>query len=234
MHLVAVKLAGGTLQTNPESPLPGTRLRHGSITIRYMKKSDSRTLAETLHRSLRDHEKHFTPHTADMLGDTLQETTNNYQSMLHRLQTESSETNWNIPFVVIMDNKVVGVQHMKGETFKVLKEVYTASYLDLKVRGLGVGTKVRGMVLEFAFAHLGADTARSSYVDGNNASNKVSKKMGYRPDGTELIAYKNQRIVNNRLLLTKACWQQHRPQWLDGLDVNFPTKDKKFFGLQTP
>jgi RimJ/RimL family protein N-acetyltransferase len=42
-------------------------------------------------------------------------------------------------------------------------------------------------VLELAVGHLGAEEARTGYLDGNHASEKVSRKLGYTGSGQRLV-----------------------------------------------
>jgi RimJ/RimL family protein N-acetyltransferase len=63
----------------------------------------------------------------------------------------------------------------------------------------------------FAFDHLGAVSARSSAFDDNHASHAVSRKLGYRPDGTFTQVRRGEPARQTRLLLTPATFV--RPDW---------------------
>ena len=53
----------------------------------------------------------------------------------------------------------------------------------------------------------------------NVASQSISRKLGYRPDGIKRHAIRGTMSVEHRLRLTRAAWEQHRvvPVTLDGL-----------------
>lgn len=78
------------------------------------------------------------------------------------------------------------------------------------------------MMVEFAFAYLGAETVRSGYAEGNEASRRISAKLGYVDGGTSVFEYKNKRIVKRKLVPTHGNWRTHRPDWLDDMEVTLP------------
>ena len=70
---------------------------------------------------------------------------------------------------------------------------------------------MRAAVLLFAFEHLGAVAARSSAYTDNAASNRVSAKLGYRPDGTATRVRRGKRATEARLVITPGTFV--RPGW---------------------
>lgn len=118
---------------------------------------------------------------------------------------------WALHLVVRSAGRVIGLQSVTAERFGLLRGVHTGSYLGLRYQGAGFGTEMRAAVLAFAFDHLGATTARSDHVEGNTASAAVSRRLGYRADGTSLSAARGRREVQHRLLLTPG--EFLRPAW---------------------
>lgn len=126
---------------------------------------------------------------------------------------------WNVHFLVRLDGRVVGVQSVHGTDFGVTRLARTGSWLGLHHQGHGVGTEMRAAVLMFAFDHLGATAARSAAWSDNAASNRVSAKLGYRPDGTSTRVRRSVAAQEVRLLVTPDGFV--RPGWtvaVDGLD----------------
>jgi RimJ/RimL family protein N-acetyltransferase len=116
------------------------------------------------------------------------------------------------------EGKVIGVQELGARDFGVLREVNTGSWLGKDFQGNGFGTEMRVGVLQFAFDHLGAHIARSAAWQGNQASNRVSAKLGYVHDGTIGAAPRGERLEHVRLRLDEANFV--RPGWnvaVDGL-----------------
>lgn len=74
---------------------------------------------------------------------------------------------------------------------------------------------------DFAFDRLGALTARSDAWLDNAASLGVSRKLGYEPDGVDLLVRgERTRDRMQRLVVTAERFAEHRPKWtveVDGL-----------------
>ncbi|MEU5690939.1 GNAT family N-acetyltransferase [Actinosynnema sp. NPDC020468] len=119
---------------------------------------------------------------------------------------------WTLNFVVRMDARVVGMQSVSARDFAQLREVDTGSWLGLRYQGVGIGTEMRAAVLLFAFDHLGAHTARSSAFTDNPASIAVSRKLGYRENGTYTLVRRGQSATNTRFALTNETFV--RPDWV--------------------
>jgi RimJ/RimL family protein N-acetyltransferase len=66
-------------------------------------------------------------------------------------------------------------------------------------------------VLQLAFDHLGARRARTSAFTDNVASNGVSRRLGYRPDGSATMARRGQPADLVRFVLEPD--QFVRPGW---------------------
>ncbi|GGP37094.1 GNAT family N-acetyltransferase [Saccharothrix coeruleofusca] len=122
-----------------------------------------------------------------------------------------SARNWSLNFLVRLDGRVIGVQTLGGADFATNREVTTGSWIGLRHQGRGIGTEMRAAVLAFAFDHLGAQQARSSAWVDNAASLGVSRKLGYRPDGTKRTARRGRPSDEIRLLVTREGF--HRPGW---------------------
>ncbi len=126
---------------------------------------------------------------------------------------------WTITFLVRQEGEVVGTQGLSGKDYGTTREVSTGSWLGRGHQGRGIGSEMRAAVLLLAFDHLGAGSARSGAFTDNAASLAVSRKLGYRADGTHAVASRGQRAVETRLLLTPETFV--RTQWtlrVDGLD----------------
>jgi RimJ/RimL family protein N-acetyltransferase len=125
---------------------------------------------------------------------------------------------WSINFLVRMDGQVIGTQELSARNFRVLREVSSGSWLGRRYQGIGLGTEMRAAVLLFAFDHLGAIIARSAAWEKNAASNRVSQKLGYVPNGTTRIAPRGEPLTHIYLQLDENRFQ--RPSWqvtVDGL-----------------
>ncbi|MFC7326171.1 GNAT family N-acetyltransferase [Marinactinospora rubrisoli] len=131
----------------------------------------------------------------------------------------STPADWVLPLGVFLDGEIVGTQELSARHFAVLREVHTGSWLGRRYQGRGIGTEMRAAVLHLAFAGLGAETARSAAMSDNTVSLAVSRKLGYRPDGTALLAPRGRPAVEQRLVLSRADWSAQRsvPVEVEGL-----------------
>lgn len=145
-----------------------------------------------------------------------------------RLRAEACKELWNVPMTVLLSDRVIGMQGIRAESFPTLRTVHTASYLSGEVQGKGIGQTMRAMLLEFAFGYLGAREANSGYMPANEASRKISERLGYVSNGVEILTYRGTAHESTRLLLTAERWKQFRPPWLDQLEVAGSEKAQQF------
>jgi RimJ/RimL family protein N-acetyltransferase len=118
---------------------------------------------------------------------------------------------WAVNFLVRLGAPVVGSQMLGATDFAATREVTTGSWIGRRHQGRGIGTEMRAAVLMFAFDHLGAVRARSAAFVDNAASHRVSEKLGYRRDGTEVVARRGKPVEVVRLLLDPDAFR--RPDW---------------------
>ncbi|WP_425514224.1 GNAT family N-acetyltransferase [Deinococcus aestuarii] len=109
---------------------------------------------------------------------------------------------------VFAEGQPIGMVSLRGKEFSVLREVTTGSWLGLDFQGQGYGTGARIALLHFAFENLGAVAARTEVFQENAASQGVSRKLGYRPDGLSRDVLDGQVIVSDRLRLTRERWRR--------------------------
>jgi RimJ/RimL family protein N-acetyltransferase len=134
-------------------------------------------------------------------------------------RSELTSSMWKINFLVRHGGVVIGTQELMAQDFAVTREVSTGSWLGMEHQRRGFGTEMRAAVLQLAFDHLGATSARSAAYFDNPASLRLSEKLGYRTDGTATFARRGASATEIRLLLTAE--QFIRPGWtleVEGLD----------------
>lgn len=127
---------------------------------------------------------------------------------------------WRLGLAVFLEGRPVGVATLRANDFRVVREVTTSSWLGVEHHGRGTGTAARTGLLGLAFDHLGAEAALTEVFQDNHASQRVSRRLGYQPDGISVDARGDQALVSDRLRLTRAGWQaQPRPQvQVSGID----------------
>ena len=108
------------------------------------------------------------------------------QTYWHALGTWSPG-DWRLQCVVLRDGEVLGFQELEGKDFARLRTVDTSSWLGTAFRGQGVGKTMRAAVLGLAFGPMEAVAAVTSAWHDNAASLGVSRSLGYRDNGVELV-----------------------------------------------
>jgi RimJ/RimL family protein N-acetyltransferase len=126
---------------------------------------------------------------------------------------------WSLPLAVYVDGRPIGVQEVGATQLRRTRAVDTGSWLGRGWQGMGFGTEMRAAVLAFAFDHLGADTARSAALHGNEASRQVSIKLGYQPDGFGEVAPRGTPVREERFVLDRAAFDRESwPLTIEGFD----------------
>ncbi len=110
---------------------------------------------------------------------------------------------WSLECTVRRDGELLGVQAIDTEHFLVTKSGETGSWLAKRFHGQGIGTAMRRAVCILAFDHLGFEEITSGGFADNHASLAVSRKVGYRDNGTSRLRRRDHDlVVLRRLVLT--------------------------------
>ncbi len=123
----------------------------------------------------------------------------------------NAPASWHLSLAIFLGGKPVGVQDLWANDFAHVRSVGTGSWISRSEQGCGYGTEARAAVLELAFGCLGAEEACTKFLAGNVASEKVSRKLGYRDNGTNLVHRDDTgRTTEHRLRLDRATWERAR------------------------
>jgi RimJ/RimL family protein N-acetyltransferase len=131
-----------------------------------------------------------------------------------------SAENWSLGLgVFAASGAPLGMVTVRARDFAVVREVATSSWLGLPHHGKGFGTEARLGLLTLGFDHLGAEAAVTEVFQDNHASQGVSRKLGYEPDGISRDARGAEVLVSDRLRLTRSRWESlaHPRAVVDGI-----------------
>jgi RimJ/RimL family protein N-acetyltransferase len=126
-----------------------------------------------------------------------------------RLLGALTAESWQLPFVVVRDGTVVGGQDVGADDFANLKQVTTGSWLGRRFQGDRLGVEMRAAVLHLAFAGLGAEWATTAAFTDNAASNAISRRLGYEPDGVDVVERRGEAAQSQRYRLGRDRWAEH-------------------------
>ncbi|MFZ0530240.1 MAG: GNAT family protein [Propionicimonas sp.] len=99
------------------------------------------------------------------------------------LRSGWSRERWTLELAVEHRGRLVGVQGFMTSSYLITRTGETGSWLGREHHGQGIGTAMRQAICSFAFDHLDAAEVTSAAFADNPASNAVSRKVGYQPNG---------------------------------------------------
>lgn len=144
-------------------------------------------------------------------------------------RASASPAQWNLPLMIRKDGKICGIQALRATDFMHIRTVGTASWIARSMHGQGLGTRVRALALEFAFAHLDAQLATTEAFHDNHASRAVSGKLGYQPSGVSLYWNVDRRVQLQAYQMQADAWMQ-RPD-RPGLEVSGLEDFRRLIGI---
>ncbi|MEO3825900.1 GNAT family protein [Actinomadura sp. B10D3] len=186
-------------------PLRGLRLTTPALELRLPTEEELAELADlAAHGVHRPEERPFLTPWTD--GSPAERARFVLQQHWQRLGNWSPQ-DWALDLAVFHERRPVGMQDVRAQDFAVRREVSTGSWLGLGHQGQGFGTEMRAAVLHLAFAGLGClEATTMSFVD-NAAPLRISRKLGYRPDGITRDVLDGQTVVSQRLRLSRKEWE---------------------------
>lgn len=137
---------------------------------------------------------------------------------------------WSLDFIVrdAHSGEILGTIDARAEDFARTREIATGSWVFHRFQGQGVGTLIRHAVVAFGLDYLGAQAMSTSWVAQNEASARVSQKLGYQvvSEGEEKAGPQNssQRHVTARV----AAYNYKRP---DDLCVEVSGLSQQLLGM---
>jgi RimJ/RimL family protein N-acetyltransferase len=210
----------------------GLSMSHEDLLLREATDDDVLALAQIVEDGIVESgQEHYMPNLLLDRPNTEQARFAKFLQYHWKRRAETSADRWALVFAIVVDGRVVGSQSLHTESYPVLRDVHTGSFLSPLAQGRGIGSRMRAMVLELCFGHLGALTAASGYVTGNDRSRKVSARLGYEPDGLELFDVGGRRISSNRVRISRDRWLARRPTGLDSMATTGVDEFRAFVGI---
>jgi RimJ/RimL family protein N-acetyltransferase len=123
------------------------------------------------------------------------------------MRGSSTPARWQINLVAVADGSIVGSQSIHAEAFATHRVVDTGSWLGRRWQGRGLGKEMRHAVLGFAFDGLGARWAESGAFLDNEASNAVSRALGYEENGRGSYAPRGEAREMQKWRLAADVWR---------------------------
>ncbi len=111
---------------------------------------------------------------------------------------------------------------MHAQGFGERRTVHSGSWLGQRYQRSGIGTEMRAAILELAFRGLGATRAESSWLEGNEASRRVSEKLGYVEYTVRTQSPRGTPVVEHAVKIERAAWRCPFGVEIEGLEPCLP------------
>ncbi|WP_209326410.1 GNAT family N-acetyltransferase [Brevibacterium renqingii] len=209
-------------------PPYGLRIRIGDMELSPVRESDYSELAEIARGGVRrDDVQAFVVDWDSGSDEQIARSIAQYQ---WSTRANFDVDDWTIEFTVRVGGRAVGIQGVNGRHFSRTHTVSTGSWLARSEQGHGYGTQMRWAIV-IAFAdHCGASTFETAYVEGNEASRRVSEKVGYSPNGSHTIVAQNgEARLEHKLTLDSV--DIARPD--EAVQVEGAAAFRRFLGLES-
>jgi RimJ/RimL family protein N-acetyltransferase len=139
-----------------------------------------------------------------------------------RRRVDLSPAEWHLPFAVLEDGELVGVQELFAINFAVRRTVESGSWVGRAFQRRGIGAEMRAAVLHLAFAHLDADVAETGAFHDNPSSIAVTRKLGYEDNGLAVHDREGTATTMLRFRLPRDRWTRRDDITVAGLDACLP------------
>ncbi|MCW3494465.1 GNAT family N-acetyltransferase [Microbacterium sp. SSM24] len=189
-------------------PAAGVRVRSGGLELRWIDDELLGELADLAGRGI--HSPDTLPFEHAWTRGTPDEVARSVVRFQWNARPQVSPDRFVLELGVIADGVPVGVQGLVADDWGVLRCVRTGSWLGQEHQGRGIGRRMRVLALHLAFEGLGAVEARTGAFVDNAASNAVSHRVGYLPDGAVRVARDGEPVLHNNFMMTRERWSELR------------------------
>ena len=180
-------------------PPYGVCISEGDLELRIVRESDAPELVELVRSGI--HDPDAMPFLFPWTRRSDDEAPAEYMRFMARTKAGCGPDDWDLQFAVRLGGELVGTQGITAKNFAVLRTAETGSWLALRHQGQGIGTRMRRAVCTFAFDELDATEVTSHAFVDNPASLAVSRKVGYRDNGTRRVAREGALAVEQSFVL---------------------------------
>ncbi|MDM7855055.1 GNAT family N-acetyltransferase [Cellulomonas alba] len=199
-------------------PFPALRVTSGDLELRYL--DDDLLLQAALLAADGVHAADAMPFTVPWTRGTPAEVATSVLRYQWSRRAELSPERWVLELAVLRGGELVGLQGAQATEFRVTRQAETGSWLGLRFQGQGIGTRMRRLILHLLFEGLGAERATTTAFADNARSNGVTRRVGYRENGRDVLPREGAAAESIRYVLTRDAWaaDPDRPEVaLDGV-----------------
>lgn len=206
-------------------PASDLRVRAGDLELRWMDDELLLELAQLAGRGI--HDPDVMPFEHGWTRGIPEQVARSVLAFQWNARAQVGPDRFVLELAVLDDGVPAGVQGLVADRWSVLHRVQTGSWLGRTHQGRGIGTRMRVLALTLAFDGLGAREATTGAFADNPASNAVSRRVGYEPNGTVSVEREGVATEHNNYRMTADRWSALRsvhgrllgaPVHLDGIE----------------
>jgi len=187
-------------------PAAGISARAGDLELRWI---DDELLVDLVGLASRGvHDPGQLPFTTLWTQGTELEVARRFLAYQWSVREKVGPDTFMLELAVLRDGVPVGVQAVSGDDWAILRSVETGSWLGKEFHGRGIGTRMRALMLHVCFEGLGAAEVTSTAYEDNPASNAVSRRVGYEPDGVNRVVRDRKPEILKRYRMTRERWER--------------------------
>lgn len=123
-----------------------------------------------------------------------------------QMRAELRPDHWHVSVGVLVDGVPAGAASLGAEDFALRRSFETGSWLGQEFQGRGLGAELRHACLHLGFAGFGADIATTGAFEDNAASLGVTRKLGYTPNGEEVMVRRGEAARLLKFFMRRDDW----------------------------
>jgi RimJ/RimL family protein N-acetyltransferase len=203
------------------APLYGLRIRTPRLELRLGSRDELLELGRLAERGVHPPEEMpFAVAWTDRIGEA--DFLDGFLAYHEGKRASWSRDAWTLELLVWEHATLVGCQAVMAKEFGRRRCVSTGSWLGEAYQRRGIGTEMRAAVLDFAFSGLGAVEAQSGWLEGNEASRRVSEKLGYVLGQKKEHTPRGVPVIEQGVVLKRDAWSCPVPVTIEGLEPCLP------------
>jgi ribosomal-protein-alanine N-acetyltransferase len=160
-------------------------LSHGEVTVRPLRRGDSRRWSELRRRNGR----WLAPWESTLPGGPLEATADPSPSAFHlmrRTLARHAAAGAALPFVIDVGDGLVGQVTVSGIVRGSLSSASAGYWIDESYAGRGITTTAVALVVDHCFTSVGLHRVELNVRPENGPSRRLAEKLGFRDEGTRL------------------------------------------------
>lgn len=185
-------------------PAFGLLVAVGPLTLRAMRDEDLPALAEAAAAGI--HAEDLRPFPMSWAGGDAITLGRRLGGRFWAYRASLGSDEWAMPLVARWHGRVIGIQGAEAARYAVLRTPDTFSWLTRDVQGHGIGTLMRQAICALFFDELDAHQITSGAYADNPASVAVSRKVGYRQNGTKLELRDDAAALHHKFILDREAF----------------------------